>query len=255
MKTGETKMKTRMFTIALGVSTAFLLASCADSESGDSSSESNSSAAKSNSVPSATDEGTEDKVDDESSEPVAEDSIVYSDEQEVAAVVNLFLGTMGANTLYAEQIIDSPEDDELYNLMADDASASEIVSVARSGALFIEPIDAESMSDDELHRYILANFRNSALYAQTNGVSGQPLEIVVDSSMFYPADNGNAYVFIDYPVDEFLEKEGISDVNEYNVDTDVEQNDVVLTKVDGQWKIHHSTVDYYISGMDEFIGD
>lgn len=231
---------TTLATLALGIS------ACSTVDENENSTAQTTSA-QSNNAPSTPAEATQTEKSKEPEDSNTEANL--EERKQAAALVNLFLGTMGANTLYNEQIIDREKDEELFDVMGENEDIKKLVSIARSGeTLFMEPVDYENMSDTEIYDYIQANFRNSALYAQENATSEQPLEITVSADNFYELDNGDM-VFLDYPKEEFLEKEKISSISEYDVNTDKDKTDIVLKKVGDKWKIHESFVKTYVKGM------
>ena len=239
-------MRKQLITLSTLATLALGMSACSTVDENESSTAQTTSA-QSNNAPSTPAEATQTEKSKEPEDSNTEANL--EERKQAAALVNLFLGTMGANTLYNEQVIDREKDEELFDVMEENEDIKKLVSIARSGeTLFMEPVDYENMSDTEIYDYIQANFRNSALYAQENATSEQPLEITVSADNFYELDNGDM-VFIDYPKEEFLEKEKISSISEYDVNTDKDKTDIVLKKVGDKWKIHESFVKTYVKGM------
>lgn len=184
-------------------------------------------------------------------------SEVNLDEKEQAvSQLNLFLGTMGYNTSYYKQAADREKDNELITAMSEDGDFDKIVSIVRSGdVLFMEPVAHENMSDTEIYEYIQSTYVNAALSAQTNATSKGNMELVTTVDNFHLLDNGDI-LFLDYPIENFLERESISSLEEYDINTDKEQDDVVLKKVGDKWKIHEVFIKNYIQKMkDSGVGE
>lgn len=178
------------------------------------------------------------------------------EKEQAVSQLNIFLGTMGYNTSYYKQAADREKDDELLTVMSEDEDFDRVISIVRSGdVLFMEPIDHENMSDTEIYDYIQATYVNAALSAQTNATSKGNMELVTTVDNFHLLDNGDM-LFLDYPVENFLEKENISSIEEYDINTDEEQNDIVLKKVGDRWKIHEAFIKTYIQGAkDSGVGE
>lgn len=237
--------KTKLLTLSTLTILSLTIASCAAPSNEE------PKPAESNTVPSAGADSNTENIKEKEPEKGDEAVGELGEKDAAAALVNLFLGTMGANNLYSEQIIDRPKDEELYDAMELTDNKEKAVSIARSGeTLYMEPVDYENMSDDEIYNYIQANFRNSGLYAMSNANKETPLEITVSVKRFHKLDNGDM-LLLDYLEEKFLENEGISEISEYNIDTDKDKTDIVLRKVGEEWKVHPGFIDTYIKGMKE----
>lgn len=233
-------MRKKLITLAALATLALTATACANSDE-------KSTETGSDSSVSAEETKTENNKETEES-----NSEVNLEEKEKAvSQINLFFGTMGINTSYQKQVADREKDNELLTVMSEDEDFDKVISIVRSGdVLFMEPIDYENMSDTEIYDYIKAIYVNAGIVAQSRATSTEPMEIVTTVDNFYPLGNGDM-LFFDFPVEEFLEKENISSLEEYDINTDEEQNDIILKKVGDKWKIHETFIKTYIQGAKE----
>lgn len=170
------------------------------------------------------------------------------DKEQAVSTLNLFLGTMGMNGSYQEQSTVG-KDNELATIMSQNEDFDKVVSLVRSGdVVYMEPVNYENMSDNEIYDYIKANYLNAALTAQSQATSGNIEDYVVTVDDFHMLNNGDM-LFLDYPVEMFLANENISSVEEYDIDTDNDKDDIVMEKVGDKWKIHEAFIKNYIEKM------
>ena len=238
-------MRKKLITLAALATLALTATACANSDE-------KSTETGSDSSVSAEDTKTENTKETEESNS----EVNLEEKEQAVSQINIFLGTMGYNTSYYKQAADREKDNELLLVMSEDEDFDRVISIVRSGdLLFIETIDYENMSDTEIYDYIQATYVNAALFAQTSAVSTEPMEFLTTVDNFYSLGNGDM-LFLDYPVENFLEKENISSLEEYDINADEEQNDIILKKVGDKWKIHEIFIKTYIQGAkDSGVGE